>query len=119
MLIGGSLIKLHRYKRTFQVRKADSRDCSAILACLRAAFENYRTQYTLEGFADTVLDSETVQRRMREMCILVAVSEDETIGTIAFTKRGGEGPCGVWPYPLTGKERKQHQHCCVRPKVNF
>jgi predicted N-acetyltransferase YhbS len=75
----------------FQIRKADSGDCNAILACLRAAFEKYRTQYTSEGFADTVLDSETVQQRMREMFILVAVSEGVIIGTIAFATRGEEG----------------------------
>ena len=32
------------------IRKATSEDAAQILACLRAAFENYRKQYTCEGF---------------------------------------------------------------------
>jgi hypothetical protein len=59
-------------KRLFQIRKADTNNADAILACLGAAFESYRCQYTRAAFADTVLDSETIQRRLREMSVIVA-----------------------------------------------
>jgi len=76
---------------SFQIRKANPEDGEAILACLAAAFEAHRDQYTPQAFADTVLDSETVQHRLREMQVLVAVSAGTIVGTIGFTVRGPEG----------------------------
>jgi len=35
---------------TISIRKATSEDAAQILACLRAAFENHRKQYTCGGF---------------------------------------------------------------------
>lgn len=75
----------------FQIRKADANDGSAILNCLAAAFERYRNQYTAGAFADTVLDSQTVQYRLREMCVFVAVSEDKIVGTIGCSMHKTEG----------------------------
>ncbi|PYT63984.1 MAG: hypothetical protein DMG35_02015 [Acidobacteria bacterium] len=70
--------------RMISIRKARSEDALQILACLRAAFEDYRKQYTAEGFLDTVLTPETFQERLAEMIILVAVSDsNEVVGTIA------------------------------------
>jgi GNAT superfamily N-acetyltransferase len=77
--------------RHFQIRSASPKDANDILICLRTAFDRYRKQYTPEAFADTVLHSETIQRRMREMCILVAVSEGKIIGTIGYGVSGAEG----------------------------
>jgi GNAT superfamily N-acetyltransferase len=78
-------------KPAFQIRKAAAGDGEAILACLGAAFARYRAQYTPEAFADTVLNSDTVQRRLREMCLFVAVSEGEIVGTIGCVVNGEEG----------------------------
>jgi GNAT superfamily N-acetyltransferase len=75
----------------FEIRKADTEDSRAILACLAVTFERYRSQYTPEGFSDTVLDAETIQRRMREMCVLVAESGGKIIGTIGYGVSGAEG----------------------------
>jgi GNAT superfamily N-acetyltransferase len=61
----------------FQIRKANPGDGPGILNCLAAAFENYRSQYTPGAYADTVLNSQTLQHRLREMCVFVAVSEGE------------------------------------------
>ncbi|HLW53483.1 MAG TPA: GNAT family N-acetyltransferase [Candidatus Angelobacter sp.] len=77
--------------REYKIRKADANDADGVLACLRAAFERYRAQYTPEGFADTVLDSETIKSRMREMLVLVAVCEGTIIGTIGYSVKGREG----------------------------
>jgi ribosomal protein S18 acetylase RimI-like enzyme len=75
------------------VRRATKEDASAVLACLRAAFEPYRDRYTPEAFVDTVLTPETVQQRLGSMCVLVAVNEAvDLVGTIACSVIGeGEG----------------------------
>jgi ribosomal protein S18 acetylase RimI-like enzyme len=75
----------------FRIRKADRKDGSAILSCLAAAFEEYRDQYSAQAFADTVLDSETVQRRLSEMCVLLAMAEERVVGTISWSVNGVEG----------------------------
>lgn len=75
----------------YQIRKASGKDSDGILACLHTAFERYRTQYTPQGFADTVLDLETIKRRMCDMCVLIAVSEERIIGTIGYAANGTEG----------------------------
>jgi ribosomal protein S18 acetylase RimI-like enzyme len=74
-----------------QIREAGANDASAILACLAAAFEEFRNQYSTRAFADTVLDSETVQHRLREMCVLLAVAEGRVMGTISWSANGAEG----------------------------
>jgi ribosomal protein S18 acetylase RimI-like enzyme len=75
----------------FHTRKTDANDGNAILECLWAAFATYRSQYTPEAFADTVLDSETVQRRLREMRVFVAVSEGKIVGTVGCSVHGKRG----------------------------
>ncbi len=73
------------------VRKATSEDAAQILACLRAAFEDYRQQYTPEGFLDTVLTPETFQERLAEMIVFAAVNDsNEVVGTIACNLVSGE-----------------------------
>jgi GNAT superfamily N-acetyltransferase len=78
-------------QRLFTVRRADSNDGRAILACLADAFAPYRNNYRHAAFTDTVLDPELVQHRLREMCIFVAVSKGEVVGTIACATSGEEG----------------------------
>jgi ribosomal protein S18 acetylase RimI-like enzyme len=74
----------------FQIRKADADDGPAILDCLAAAFADYRNQYTADAYADTVLDSQTVQQRLSEMCVFVAVSEGKVVGTIGCGVHGSD-----------------------------
>jgi ribosomal protein S18 acetylase RimI-like enzyme len=75
------------------IRKALESDASGILECLRIAFEPYRTKYTPEAFADTVLTQTTIQHRLTLMSIFAAVTADEQIvGTIGCSLIGaGEG----------------------------
>ena len=80
-----------RHEKQFAIRRANPEDADAILACLGAAFESYCTQYTPESFSDTVLDSRTIRRRMHEMCVLVAISEGQVVGTIGCRVSGAEG----------------------------
>jgi GNAT superfamily N-acetyltransferase len=74
-----------------EIRAASMEDNQAILTCLRAAFEPYRTQYSSAALADTVLGPETIQNRMRDMRVLVAVSAQSIVGTIAWAATGAEG----------------------------
>jgi GNAT superfamily N-acetyltransferase len=76
---------------SFQIRKANPEDGEAILACLAGAFETCRGQYSPQAFADTVLDSETVQLRLSTMQILVAESVGRIVGTIGYAVQGTDG----------------------------
>ena len=97
MILTGRLLQ-HRQpkgrrlqKARFLIRRADAQDSAAILECLAAAFERYRDEYTPEGFEDTVLNPETIQFRLRDMCVLVAISEERIVGTIGCGVSGKEG----------------------------
>jgi ribosomal protein S18 acetylase RimI-like enzyme len=75
------------------VRRATSNDAEAILDCLHAAFEPYRTRYTPEGYRDTTLTPEAIRERLASMSVLVAVAaEGKIVGTIASAiAEGGVG----------------------------
>jgi GNAT superfamily N-acetyltransferase len=78
-------------KESFLIRTADVKDAEGILACLSAAFAEYRSQYTAEAFADTVLTRETIWHRMAEMCLFVAEEDALVVGTIGYSTEGSEG----------------------------
>jgi GNAT superfamily N-acetyltransferase len=66
------------------IRKATAEDAGGILACLSAAFAEYRDSYTSDAFTDTVLTTESLTRRLREMTVFVATGRPgEIVGTIA------------------------------------
>jgi ribosomal protein S18 acetylase RimI-like enzyme len=68
----------------FVVRRAEPADASSVLACLRAAFDEYRDQYTPEAFVDTVPNLDSLNDRLRTMSVYVAVSRGgKLIGTVA------------------------------------
>jgi ribosomal protein S18 acetylase RimI-like enzyme len=74
------------------VRAATPHDSTAILACLREAFEPYRDAYTPAAFTDTVLTPETLAHRFTTMTIFVAAVPDGAIvGTIAASAEHDEG----------------------------
>jgi ribosomal protein S18 acetylase RimI-like enzyme len=79
-----------------RIRRAEHRHAGAILDCLHAAFEPYRQHYSPAGFADTTLDSETIQRRMAEMSVFVAEENGEDViatiaGNVVASSGGEEG----------------------------
>ena len=62
------------------------------MACLAAAFDPYRAGYTEGAFQDTVPTIAGVERRIREMTVLVALDAARIVGTIAHAVVGpGEG----------------------------
>jgi ribosomal protein S18 acetylase RimI-like enzyme len=77
----------------FEIRQANPDDAPGILGCLERAYAPYRGSYTDAAFAETVLNNETLCRRLREMTVLVAVGEKgQVIGTVACrVDEGGEG----------------------------
>lgn len=84
---------------SFSLRKATNDDIPGILACLRAAFEEFRNLYTPDGFLDTVLTPETLRERLKSMTVFVAVNSGNqkgrfadlpsVVGTIACNVVGG------------------------------
>ncbi len=65
------------------IRRAADTDCEGILACLQSAFEPFKIQYTPGAYSDTVLSRNTLQERLKEMTVLVAVHDSgDVIGTI-------------------------------------
>jgi ribosomal protein S18 acetylase RimI-like enzyme len=72
------------------VRPAVLADCQGILACLRSAFAPYESSYTAGAYADTVLDFESLQARLRQMSVLAAVtaSGSDVVGTISYAAVG-------------------------------
>ncbi len=69
------------------IRTATAADARAILDCLAAAFESYRTTYTHDAYLDTVLTEETITARLAVMQVFVAASGDQIVGTIACSKQ--------------------------------
>jgi ribosomal protein S18 acetylase RimI-like enzyme len=67
----------------FEIRPATSEDAAAILECLLAAFEPYRSQYTPQAYLDTVMTPATLLQRLLSMTVLVAVdARGNVVGTI-------------------------------------
>lgn len=68
----------------FTIRQATREDAAAILHCLRSAFQDYREAYTPGAFLDTVLTPDTLEQRLAQMRVFVAVDcAQQVIGTIA------------------------------------
>lgn len=65
------------------IRRATAADTTAIFDCLSSAFEPYRSQYTPDAHADTVLSEQAISRRMMSMAVFVAVTgTGQIVGTI-------------------------------------
>ena len=74
------------------IRRAKAEEAESIGACLRSAFEPFRSQYTSDAFNDTVLSTEAVSERMLRMTIYVAIIfGGEIAGTVASAREGREG----------------------------
>jgi ribosomal protein S18 acetylase RimI-like enzyme len=82
---------VHRDETNVTLRDAVVDDTEGILACLAFAFAAYRSRYTDGAYADTVLDPHTLQVRLREMSVLVALCGNQIVGTIAFAAKGDDG----------------------------
>lgn len=78
--------------RVIAVRRAEREDFDDILGCLHAAFEPYRTSYTPQAFADTVLTRQTLSARFDAMHVFLATTvHGAAVGTLACSVTGSEG----------------------------
>lgn len=67
------------------VRPAQYEDVSGVIGCLTEAFAPYRSVYTAEAYADTVLTPATFEARLHQMTILVARSSTgAVVGTVGY-----------------------------------
>jgi GNAT superfamily N-acetyltransferase len=67
----------------FVIRPAHTEDAAAILQCLRAAFEPYRSQYTPQAWLDTVMTTGALLQRLSSMTVFVAFdTQGNLVGTI-------------------------------------
>lgn len=87
----GDRERKHIPQGPIEIRRAETTDAQAIADCLQAAFAQHRDQYTPKAYADTVLQTDGVLRRMREMYLLVAVAGGRIIGTIGCLADASEG----------------------------
>src|SRR5438270_13435950 len=67
------------------VRPATEQDTQGIIDCLHSAFARYRSEYTELAFAETVPELESMQKRMKEMKVLVATADGAVVGTLSGT----------------------------------
>jgi hypothetical protein len=74
-------------------RRARPEDATAVLDCLRAAFDPYRGLHTPAAFEDAVLTRGTVGQRFATMTVFfAATAAGEVVGTVACDLVGkGEG----------------------------
>ena len=70
---------------TPQIRRATHDDTEGILDCLRAAFSEYRQDYTERAYCDTVLTPESIEARFLSSTIFVATDAMlRVMGTVSF-----------------------------------
>jgi N-acetylglutamate synthase-like GNAT family acetyltransferase len=69
------------------VRLAKAEDAEAIASVMFRAFTEYRDLYTPEGFAATAIPDEEVLSRMRQGPVLVALIDEEIVGTASVVKK--------------------------------
>ena len=77
----------------FTIRRAGPSDVDGIVACLVAAFDAFRKEYSPGAWNDTVLNAEGVRNRLKTMTMFVAVDETGAIigsvaGTLASPREG-------------------------------
>lgn len=73
--------------KNITIRRAKKKDAKSVHEVLLAAFEEYRSFYSPEGFSDTILSEKTAKARIKEMNVYVAVDQHgRIIGTIGWQK---------------------------------
>ncbi|MFX1494890.1 MAG: GNAT family N-acetyltransferase [Promethearchaeota archaeon] len=71
----------------YTIRLATIKDAKAVHEVLLAAFEDYRSFYSPEGFTDTILSEQRAKDRIKEMKVYLAVDQHgKIIGTIGWQK---------------------------------
>ena len=69
------------------IRQANDADAEAIASVMLRAFSEYRHLYTAGGFSATAITPEEIVLRLRQGPILVALIDDEIVGTVSVVKK--------------------------------
>ena len=72
----------------FMIRRAGPKDAADVAAVLHESFVEFRSLYTVAGFAATALQADQVQQRMREGPVWVAIRNGVVLGTVAAVVKG-------------------------------
>ena len=72
---------------TLQLRTAVPDDASAIASVLYESFIEYKSSYTLEGFAATTPGPDEVKRRIVEGPMWVVLSDQVLVGTVSVVSK--------------------------------
>lgn len=70
------------------IRKAATDEAPDIVSLLYESFAEYRSLYTVEGFAATAISQNEVTKRMREGPVLIATMNGSVVGTVAIVSKG-------------------------------
>ena len=101
----------------FSIRPASAGDAGAILRCLRAAFEPYRSQYTPQAYLDTVMTPEVLLQRLQSMAVLVAVDASGRLDALQVAAGCGPGRTmvnGVCVARITIRQTRREVRRCLR-----
>jgi N-acetylglutamate synthase-like GNAT family acetyltransferase len=74
-------------RQGIRIRTAVPEDAPAIASVLHEAFIEYKSLYTLEGFAATVLASAQLQHRIEEGPVWVVLHHDAIVGTVSVVAK--------------------------------
>ena len=73
---------------SIEIRLAEARDAAAIAFLLAAAFAEYQSLYTPDGYAATAITGDKVLGRIEEGPVWVALSGELIIGTVSVVLKG-------------------------------
>jgi ribosomal protein S18 acetylase RimI-like enzyme len=78
--------------RSVTIHPVTVHDAGKIRACLEAAFEAFRAEYTVGAFEDTVPTEAAIRARMANMTVYAAcTTSGKIVGTISCSLEGEEG----------------------------
>jgi ribosomal protein S18 acetylase RimI-like enzyme len=82
---------LKKSDKILELRPARPEDAEEIAACLRAAFEPFRSQYTADAYRDTVPSLDAIRHRIGNMKVYTVSRDGKIIGTLAASASNGDG----------------------------
>jgi GNAT superfamily N-acetyltransferase len=88
VLVEGRYLTIEQHN--IEIRLAIPEDASRIASVLKAAFEEYRSLYTDQGFAATTPNTDQIQHRMLDGPIWIASLDNAVVGTVSVVLRGEE-----------------------------
>lgn len=73
---------------SIEIRLAEASDAPAIASLLAAAFAEYQSLYTPDGYAATAITPEEIVSRIEEGRVWVSISDGLIVGTVSVVLKG-------------------------------